>query len=253
MFDERMDGRKTDFIFLTTLSFGACLLVLLGLWWLVAPRIQNLHRILHMVMSFAVDGFVIIFVLSFLLLIVHVLSQKTSFMGKYIRWFFLHTYPIAYRLGRLLGIGFERLGNTFITVNNLLVCKIQKRYTAKEMMILLPHCLQKQVCEQRIVKGVDNCIECGACTLKDFKEISRESGIAVHVATGGTLARRIIATNRPLFIIAVACHRDLVDGIEEAYPIPVYGILNERPEGPCVNTTVEIERVRKAIQYFIKS
>jgi len=64
------------------------------------------------------------------------------------------------------------------------------------------------------------------------------------VATGGTLARRLIVEIKPTLILAVACERDLVSGILDAYPIPVYGILNQRPHGPCNNTTVDLEKVR---------
>jgi uncharacterized protein len=250
--DERMYGRKADFLFLTSLSFGLCLITWELLWWLISPRFQHVHVNLHVVANSLVQICALLFVLSFGLLIVHVVVEKMIVLDSYIRWFFLHTYPLAYRLGRFFGLKKERLGITFITVNNILVGKIKKRFLPKEMLILLPHCLQKQTCEQRIKNVIENCSECGACNLKEFKELTKESHVAIHVATGGTQARRILANNKPLFIIAVACHRDLVDGIREAYPIPVYGVLNERPEGPCINTIVDVERVRKAIVYFLK-
>lgn len=251
MVDERMYGRKTDFLFLTSLSFGLCLITWEILWWLIAPRFEHLYANLHILANGMVQSVALLFFLSFLLLFIHVLAEKMVFLGPYIRWFFLHSYPLAYRLGRLFGIQKERLGITFITINNILVEKIKKRYFPSEMMILLPHCLQKQKCDQRIQNEIDNCVSCGACDLAEFKKLTAETKVAVHVATGGTQARRIIAGDRPLFIVAVACHRDLVDGIREAYPIPVYGILNERPEGPCVNTIVDTKRVSKAIQYFM--
>jgi hypothetical protein len=73
------------------------------------------------------------------------------------------------------------------------------------------------------------------------------------VATGGTLARRIIVDNRPEAIVAVACELDLTSGIQDSYPIPVIGILNERPNGPCINTKVDIHKVRNAIVDFLES
>jgi uncharacterized protein len=250
--DERMYGRKTDFLLLTSLSFGLCLVIWELLWWLVSPRFHHLHVNLHLVTNGVVQACALIFVLSFLLLIFHVIAEKMILLDTYIRWFFLHTYPLAYRLGRLFGLGKERLGITFITVNNILVGKIKKRFLPGQMIILLPHCLQTQKCEQRIQNAIDNCNACGECDLSEFKKLMKETQVAVHVATGGTLARRIITNNKPMFIVAVACHRDLVDGIRESYPIPVYGILNERPEGPCINTIVDIERVKKALEYFLK-
>ena len=68
------------------------------------------------------------------------------------------------------------------------------------------------------------------------------------VATGGTLARQLVAKARPKAIIAVACERDLTSGIQDVFPIPVIGIFNERPFGPCFNTRVDIDRVEEAIQ-----
>jgi len=65
------------------------------------------------------------------------------------------------------------------------------------------------------------------------------------------LARRIVLENRPEAIVAVACELDLTSGIQETYPIPVIGILNERPNGSCINTKVDLEKVRNAILYFL--
>jgi hypothetical protein len=45
---------------------------------------------------------------------------------------------------------------------------------------------------------------------------------------------------------------DLTTGIQDAYPIPVIGILNERPHGPCINTKADINKVRRAILDFVE-
>ena len=71
------------------------------------------------------------------------------------------------------------------------------------------------------------------------------------MATGGTLARRIIVEKRPKAIVAVACEYDLTTGIQDSYPLPVLGILNERPFGPCINTTVDVKKVKEAIFDFL--
>jgi hypothetical protein len=76
--------------------------------------------------------------------------------------------------------------------------------------------------------------------------------LKIAVATGGTLARRIVLENRPDAIVAVACELDLTAGIQDTYPIPVIGILNERPNGPCINTKADLEKVRRAITDFVE-
>ena len=52
--------------------------------------------------------------------------------------------------------------------------------------------------------------------------------------------------------MAVACELDLTSGIQDSYPIPVIGILNERPHGPCINTKVDIQKVKRAILDFLE-
>ena len=56
---------------------------------------------------------------------------------------------------------------------------------------------------------------------------------------------------KPRCIIAVACERDLTSGIQDSYPLPVFGILNERPNGPCLDTLVPLDRLEEAIRLFL--
>jgi hypothetical protein len=51
--------------------------------------------------------------------------------------------------------------------------------------------------------------------------------------------------------VAVACKRDLTSGIVDSYPLPVLGILNERPYGPCINTVFDLQKVTDAIRHFV--
>ena len=83
-------------------------------------------------------------------------------------------------------------------------------------------------------------------------ELSQKYGVHLAIATGGTIARRIVVQKRPKIILAVACERDLSSGIQDTYPLPVYGILNNRPFGPCLNTQVALNQLEDALNYFIK-
>ena len=85
------------------------------------------------------------------------------------------------------------------------------------------------------------------CEIKDLIEIAEKYDLNLHVATGGNLARRIVKEVRPEAIVAVACERDLSSGIADTYPMPVIGIPNIRPYGPCKNTLVSLEKVKEAI------
>ena len=82
--------------------------------------------------------------------------------------------------------------------------------------------------------------------------LSHKYGIHLAVATGGTLARQVVKAIRPKAIVAVACERDLTSGIQDVFPLPVLGVLNERPNGPCFNTRVDIAKVEEAIKIFLE-
>jgi hypothetical protein len=141
---------------------------------------------------------------------------------------------------------FQRL---IVNLNNRYVLK--EGHLTKKILILLPHCLQLDKCDIRITHNIYNCKRCGRCEIKDLIGIADEFGLELFVATGGTLARKIVKDVMPEVIVAVACERDLSSGIVDSYPMPVFGIPNERPYGPCFNTQVSIAKVREAITAFV--
>jgi hypothetical protein len=62
------------------------------------------------------------------------------------------------------------------------------------------------------------------------------------------MALRLVRDTKPDVIIAVACERDLLSGIRDIYPMPVIGIRNTRPEGPCRNTRVDCGAVEDTVK-----
>ena len=52
-------------------------------------------------------------------------------------------------------------------------------------------------------------------------------------------------------VVAVACEKELADGIRAVIPKRVIAIPNERPNGPCKNIRVNTAAVRAAIQELL--
>jgi hypothetical protein len=160
-------------------------------------------------------------------------------------------FPMVRMLAAVFGLDRDAVKRSFVAVNNALVTAGGAPARAGTVLLLLPHCLQDTSCPHRITGGlIENCERCGKCVIAGLLEVARDNGLALAVATGGTLARRVIGDVCPSAIIAVACETDLTSGIQDSHPLPVYGILNERPFGPCRDTTVDLERVREAIRLF---
>lgn len=139
----------------------------------------------------------------------------------------------------------EALQGLVIRLNNRIVLK--EGHRSRRLLLLLPHCLQVDRCNIRLTHNVRNCEQCGECEIRDLIGIADRNRLELFVATGGNLARRIVQDVRPEAIVAVACERDLSSGIADTWPLPVIGIPNERPFGPCLNTRVDLGKVEEAI------
>ncbi len=157
-------------------------------------------------------------------------------------------YPFLMLLGAFFKNKKEGFQRIIIRANNRLVRAEGTR--TKQILVLLPHCLQIDECSIRLTHNIYNCERCGRCEIRDLIEIADENKLNLSVATGGTLARKVVAEVKPEAIVAVACERDLSNGLVDSFPIPVIGIPNERPFGPCLNTQVDLEKVREAIRFF---
>jgi len=100
-------------------------------------------------------------------------------------------------------------------------------------LILLPRCLAKE--ELQAING-----------------LKKIYPIEIHTVSGGELARKKVRELRPTAVIGVACERDLVSGIRDVgQKISVIGIPNERPEGPCRNTRIDMDKLIEAIEFYV--
>ncbi len=199
----------------------------------------------------------LVFTLLFLfglLAIVLTIMQKRTFPSM--RWFMGKTllllYPFVLQMGRFMHIAQEKIQRSFIEVNNQLVHARSLNVKASELLLLLPHCLQNDKCSYKVTHNVDNCRRCGKCQLPEILSISSRRGVRVEVVSGGTLARRALEEHGPRAVIAVACERDLSSGVLDSFPLPVIGVFNERPQGPCFNTRVDLSTLQESLDFFLK-
>lgn len=161
-------------------------------------------------------------------------------------------FPLALVTGRLVGISREKVIRSYIAVNNYLVSAKRLYLRGDQVMVLVPHCLQNSECPHKITMDVTNCKACGKCSIGDLKQMADRYHAILKVATGGTLARKFLIDHHPAGVVAVACERDLSLGIQDMGFIPVMGVLNCRPNGPCVNTGVSLQEVENALRSICK-
>lgn len=244
--------RKRLFIGLLFALEAAVVLVLLLLWLIPSLGHRYFGPGFSGFMGWAM-GILLILVTLGIVTLVGIIAYgrevpgARNLRGVLIRFFL----PVITALGTFLGISKDDVRRSFVEINNELVRSGSFKAPPKRILVLMPHCIQRDDCPHRITVNVRNCRQCGRCDFSKLTEIAEKLGVEMTVATGGTLARRVIVETRPELIVAVACERDLSSGIVETYPIPVIGVLIDRPEGPCFNTRVNVQKVQDALEAFL--
>lgn len=194
----------------------------------------------------------VVLVALFLLIIATVLGRDVPFSQKLRSVSVKVLLPVLITVGKLVGLKKEYVQHAFVAVNNeLILAQCRNGRPPRKILLLMPHCLQNNDCAVKITGRVENCKRCGKCSIKSLLELADQYGVDLAVATGGTIARRIVIEKRPDLIIAVACERDLTSGIQDTTPLPVYGIFNQRPFGPCLNTQVALDHVESVLREIV--
>jgi hypothetical protein len=224
----RAGGRL--FLILLTASVFVTIAVAGLILYLVTPRLAQLDVRLPAILA-ALLTFASLVVVGWLLAII--LISKSRFRVwrlPLIHRLFYEFSSLADRLGRKLGLSRDKVGHSFIKLSNALTIGKLTLKPQLKILILLPRCLTREA-RDRIMS---------TCA---------EYNVVVKIATGGEIARKYIREISPDAVIGVACERDLVSGIQDtAQHIPVIGIPNIRPDGPCQSTHIEFEELETTLR-----
>ncbi|MDP9750028.1 DUF116 domain-containing protein [Thermoanaerobacter pentosaceus] len=247
-----MKGKKRIFLGILAVTFLVFTLVVLGILYVINRGKIELYRYLFITLM--------IFVLSLMAIIVAVIGatfyvvvgkKSNKILNSFIANFLDLFYPLVVFVARVLDLKIEKVEQSYIEIKNFLFNKNIKRYAPQDILILSPHCIQNSNCKFKVTYDIDNCRRCGKCQINDLVNFKDKYGVNVAVATGGTMARKVVKDTRPKVIIAIACERDLTSGMRDVKKIPVYGIINDRPNGPCFNTRVDVSKIEKAIKKLL--
>lgn len=232
-------------------NFLICLFLVL-LWIIPYIGLDNIHPSASWVLGAMVVLLIAVVSWASIGLVLNILLKRPLPFSKRFRGITIKLFlPLITMLGRIFGLSKQVIRSSFIRVNNDLVISETGKYKPKDMLLLMPHCLQNSKCARRLTYDIFNCKRCGKCPIAGLLDLHEKYGVHLAIATGGTIARRIVVQTKPKLIIAVACERDLSSGIQDTYPLPVYGVLNVRPHGPCLDTLVPLENVEAALRRFM--
>ena len=228
-----VEAGKRLFLGFTVLSIILLTISLLFIWYMIKPRVVQLSPVAGEVMQKVLLIVIGILLLIFVQTILSIITSR-NFIARAGKFKFSITFltPFILSLGKKFGVSYDRMGNSFIKVSNSIIRSTRWKMSRSKIVILLPRCLRRPV--QKQIIGLANKYHC-----------------LIFTVPGGELARKIIVEHKPAAIIGVACERDLLSGIKDVQHIPVIGIPNQRPEGPCKNTTVDFQKIEDAIRFFM--
>lgn len=251
--DDTRASRKRLFIGLISTACLVICLLLFAMWVVPYVGLDNIHPLAGWVLGAILGAILLLVCVAYWGLFLSIVLKRPlpgsrPFRGLTVKLFL----PLMTLLGRMLGFSKQAILLSFVSVNNELVLNEAGRYKPEEVLLLMPHCLQNSKCDRRLTYDINNCKRCGKCPIAGLLELHDRYGVHLAIATGGTVARRIVVQLRPKMILAVACYRDLSSGIQDVYPLPAFGILNQRPHGPCLDTQVDLKEVEAALHRFLK-
>ncbi|MCG8501032.1 MAG: DUF116 domain-containing protein [Firmicutes bacterium] len=199
---------------------------------------------------------IVVILLTGLLVYIVTNAYKTGKINKtlalLVNRFIKLVIPIATVLGELFKMDKNIIRGFFVDINNIVVNSIGPKCECDQALILVPHCLQWAECGYKVTHNPYNCKSCGKCDIAKVLELADRYHIKLCIASGGTMARKAIQENKPKVIISVACNRDLISGILDVDDIPVIAIENSTPQGPCINTQVDSNKVEEAIKQVVR-
>ncbi len=227
-----IDAPKALFV---AFSFAAIIFILLGMllfWYLALPRLEEFGRGVARATGFTFSLFAAALLLWYVLQVLSSIFKVKLIPASVVKRVPLRIlFSTTANFAKIFGISRDKVGNSFVKFHNDLMYATRTGRNAKRFLLLLPRCLSAE-------------------TRKQINELCNKYQCKAFTAFGGDEARKIIREQRPAAVIGVACERDLLSGIQDTAPkIPVLGLPNKRPEGPCKNTFVDIKELEELIKF----
>jgi len=233
-YEKELDEGKGLFLGFYFISLFVLTSVLMFIYYLIAPRLYQLSPLLDKFVLWAVIGGLTVIFVHALLLYLSLAFNKRLIPLKEGLLDAEKYFSLAAWLASLIGLSKDKIGNSMVKVHNALVYADSQPVAAKNLLVLLPRCLDRE-------------------TREKVTSMAQGYGATVFSATGGSSARQMIRKTKPDAIIGVACERDLVAGISDTpKKIRVIGIANKRPFGPCKDTTISADEFERAIKFLLK-
>ena len=155
------------------------------------------------------------------------------------------TYPILKKLFKIFQLNDLLVDTMSIDLRNRLNHDKFIELYAKDVIMVLPHCLRAPNCPAILGESGLECVSCGKCSIGIIKEISQKKGIDMYIVPGSTFIKNVLKKRSFKGVIGVACPVDLNLAMMSLEDYCVQGVYLLK-DG-CINTLVDVDEVIELI------
>ena len=156
-------------------------------------------------------------------------------------------YSPAKWICRVFYIKEELVDEILIEIRNAMMLEKFKR-VRDGRIILLPQCMRGPDCATRCdpIIGYE-CKRCGRCDIGRISEAAEKYNFKVFVVPGGSFVRKILKSCNPNACIAVACHNELAEAMQDISKTALVQGVPLLRDG-CYDTKVDVDEVIKKME-----
>jgi len=151
------------------------------------------------------------------------------------------TYPLIKKISKWFQLNELLIDEISIDLRNRINKDKFQSLDAKDVIMVLPHCLRATNCPAKLGESGLECVNCGNCCIGTIKSASEKKGIDMYIVPGSTFIKNVIKKRSFKGVIGVACPLDLniaMMSLENYCPQGVY-LLRDG----CINTIVNVDEV----------
>ena len=166
MEDELFKPKKRIFMALTSVSALLSAVMVYVVWKVSFPGLYQISWVLPIILGFVGVVLVIAMLSGVFGIVMALLGIPVIKILYFWAWKAINIlFPFAVVLGHLFNIPRDKIEQSFIEVSNKLVLQHKVKVPANRIMILTPHCIQLDTCVHKITRNVENCKQCGRCSV----------------------------------------------------------------------------------------
>ena len=148
-----------------------------------------------------------------------------------------------------LGSDTDYIDEIYISLKNHLNANAFSAVPVSERILFISHCLRKTPeCPAPMTDEGYVCQRCGACDIDKIIGEAETLGYRSFIVPGGSMVYKICEKYRPRAAFGVACYYELEEAISKLARSGVPTRAVPLSKAGCVNTKVDVERVKKTLK-----